>query len=560
MPRLSMLPTPAAVAAGVVLAASVAVPTASAQVYRDRLSAYDRPDLYQRLRAKPPARRAKAPERTPAAPKAAAATQPAAPAEPLTLVVSVASQRVTVYAGTEEVTRASVSTGTRGHETPTGVFSVIQKERMHYSNLYNNAPMPFMQRITWSGVALHAGHLPGYPASHGCIRMPHEFARRLYGMTAIGARVIVTAGDPSPTLVTHQRLAALAPSRQVASAEQATARLDPPMHLGVNTTQPETPTEAAPAETSRSLLVRAQRHLAERILAVERLRTQLEAGARPLAEAAAVAQQARDAAATGRNEVARAKSAVRRIEIEIAAAEAGLKNLERTAERAPDNAAKLEDKLEDALQRLASEIEPARRTLEEHEETLREIDEELTQAESQRIGAQRAQEETAARLRMAEEDVKESRRDLARRQKPASLLFSRKTGKLYVRQGFEPLMETQASLDDPDAPVGTHVFTALAAGPGGGWRWSAVSVPSRLQGAELPPAGRAGRAAREEMVTRVARVGTTTAAAALDRLQIPQDVLAQIGDLIRPGSSLIVTDEPLSRETGKATDLIVQTR
>src|SRR5712691_298165 len=109
------------------------------------------------------------------------------------IAISIANQRMTVYDNGVPVARAPVSTGTASHPTPMGIFSVIQKERFHVSNIYSGAPMPFMQRITWSGVAMHAGVLPGYPASHGCIRMPHEFAVRLYGMTRMGARVFVRA-------------------------------------------------------------------------------------------------------------------------------------------------------------------------------------------------------------------------------------------------------------------------------------------------------------------------------------------------------------------------------
>jgi len=112
-----------------------------------------------------------------------------------------------------------VSTGMRGHSTPMGVFSVIQKNKYHRSNIYSGAPMPYMQRLTWSGIAMHAGALPGYPASHGCIRMPMNFAMRMWGWTRMGARVIVTPGDVSPADVSHPLLIARKPeSRPVASA------------------------------------------------------------------------------------------------------------------------------------------------------------------------------------------------------------------------------------------------------------------------------------------------------------------------------------------------------
>ena len=107
------------------------------------------------------------------------------------VVVSLALQRAYVYRGRSLVGVASVSTGKRGKETPVGDYTVLQKARWHRSNLYSNAPMPFMQRLTWDGVALHAGHNPGYPASHGCIRLPPEFARVLFDVVPMGARVTV---------------------------------------------------------------------------------------------------------------------------------------------------------------------------------------------------------------------------------------------------------------------------------------------------------------------------------------------------------------------------------
>jgi hypothetical protein len=118
-------------------------------------------------------------------------------------IVSLGEQRVTIYDAEGRILRAPVSTGQTGYETPAGIYSVIQKEAEHYSNLYDDASMPFMQRITWSGIALHAGPLPGYPASHGCVRMPYEFAQRLFDMTKIGMRVIVARNDVRPVEIDH---------------------------------------------------------------------------------------------------------------------------------------------------------------------------------------------------------------------------------------------------------------------------------------------------------------------------------------------------------------------
>ena len=120
---------------------------------------------------------------------------------PLYLIISLQRQMVHVYSGDRLVGLSSVSTGTPGHRTPTGEFPILQKRERHRSNLYSNAPMPFMQRLTWDGVALHAGHNPGYPASHGCIRLPTGFARTLFGMTQLGTLVRVNADELGPALM-----------------------------------------------------------------------------------------------------------------------------------------------------------------------------------------------------------------------------------------------------------------------------------------------------------------------------------------------------------------------
>ena len=122
-------------------------------------------------------------------------SRPAGP--PVMAIVSLRDQRVTVYDADGWIMRAPVSSGRKGYETPAGIYSVLQKEAEHYSNLYDDGYMPFMQRITWSGIALHGGPLPGYPASHGCVRMPLEFAERLFDLTRIGMRVIVAPADPA---------------------------------------------------------------------------------------------------------------------------------------------------------------------------------------------------------------------------------------------------------------------------------------------------------------------------------------------------------------------------
>ena len=128
------------------------------------------------------------------------------PKGPLQIIISIADQRVSLYDNGALVARSSVSTGVRRHPTPLGVFSVIEKERWHRSNIYSGAPMPYMQRITWSGIALHAGVLPGYPASHGCIRLTNDFAIRLWHLTKRGTRVIIAHQNVVPVEIANLHL------------------------------------------------------------------------------------------------------------------------------------------------------------------------------------------------------------------------------------------------------------------------------------------------------------------------------------------------------------------
>src|SRR5438874_200165 len=164
------------------------------------------PSYYRPVPTAPP-RKPKA--RRPSAKTAAAVKETnAKPQGPLIIAVSIDQQKVRIYDTNGLFAESPVSTGMKGHSTPMGVFSVIQKHKMHRSNIYSGAPMPYMQRITWSGVAMHAGVLPGYPASHGCIRMPMAFAVKMWGWTRMGARVVVTPGEMTPASFSHPLLVA----------------------------------------------------------------------------------------------------------------------------------------------------------------------------------------------------------------------------------------------------------------------------------------------------------------------------------------------------------------
>jgi hypothetical protein len=144
---------------------------------------------------------------------------------PLQIIISIADQRISLYDNGALIARSSISTGVEGHPTPLGVFSVISKQKWHRSNIYSGAPMPYMQRITWSGIALHAGDLPGYPASHGCIRLTHDFAIRLWHLTKRGTRVIIAHDDVRPVEISNPSVFAPKPKVASGSPESSTTGL-----------------------------------------------------------------------------------------------------------------------------------------------------------------------------------------------------------------------------------------------------------------------------------------------------------------------------------------------
>jgi L,D-transpeptidase-like protein len=167
-----------------------------------------RPRYYSRERAEP-----------------AAATTPARqPEGPLQVVISIGSQRLWVYDKSGLLETSIISTGVGGYPTPMGVFAVIDKEVTHYSNIYGGASMPFMQRLTMSGVAMHSGMVTGRPASHGCIRLPHPFAIKLYKLTRLGVRVVIAPNEPAPQEIAHARLFVRKPAQTAEPIDTSRAK------------------------------------------------------------------------------------------------------------------------------------------------------------------------------------------------------------------------------------------------------------------------------------------------------------------------------------------------
>ena len=183
-------------------------------------------------------------------------------------IVSLRSQRITVYDADGWIMRAPVSSGQAGRETPAGIFSVIQKDAEHHSNLYDDAYMPHMQRLTWSGIALHGGPLPGHPASHGCIRLPYDFAAHLFDLTKLGMRVIVAPSDVAPVSIAHPVLfqpksdARDAAAARLSEAEEAAKKADQ-ARLAVFTASREVAQATMPLRRMRNLKLREEERLAD---------------------------------------------------------------------------------------------------------------------------------------------------------------------------------------------------------------------------------------------------------------------------------------------------------
>ncbi|MFN3655763.1 MAG: L,D-transpeptidase [Pseudolabrys sp.] len=402
--------------------------------------------------------------------QSAEATAPRAAGEPIMAIVSIKSQQVTLYDADGWILRAPVSTGVKGRETPAGIFAVIEKERDHRSTMYDDAWMPHMQRITWNGIALHGGPLPGYAASHGCIRMPYGFAEKLYDKTWIGMRVIVSPTDAVPVEISHPVL--LKPNAETLAAAPARAA----------TLVREADEAKKAADHAKKAAASAKRETALRTASLRKLkslktRAEAELASADKALAAAKTDQAK-ARAEERRQKASTKAAEAATRFDTAMADAQSK-------RDADVAAK------DALKA----------------------------AETQKAAAAKAA--TDAKLAL----------------EPVSIYISRATQKLYVRRNthkrwpdggevFDSSIEVPVTIRDPDRPIGTHVFTAMAR-QGAGLRWTVVTIEN-------------GDDARN----------------ALDRVTIPQDVLDRVAPTAAPRSSIIVSDEPLSKETNYRTEFV----
>jgi len=450
----------------------------------------------------------------------ATASRPATTA--VMAIISLNQQRVTVYDGEGQILQSPVSTGQTSYETPAGIFSVLERKVEHYSNPYDDASMPFMQRLTWSGIAMHAGVLPGHPASHGCIRMPIAFAERLFERTKLGMRVIIVRDDVSPTDFTHPALFKPLPD----DAGPPSAGTGP---RGADKVS------ARVADVSPAVLVppAGPRRGARAVAAAK-----AEAAAR----AAAKADEARSAARSATIEAARANKAIRRAESAQAKAELQLRRAEQTAAGADGDG--------DAAERAQQAKATAKAALSDAQAQLEQVKAEMQSkvdlAQQLRQQAKEAYEASGA----AQDEAKEA----ARKASPITVFISRATQRLYVRQSRDQVFETPVSIAEPDKPFGTYVFTALGhAGSEAGLRWSVVSMYRSAHEAKPAAGGRRG----EHRQAGAAQADLAGAREALDRIAIPKEASDRIAEIVGPGASLIVSDEPANRETGAATEFIV---
>ncbi|MGY3395726.1 hypothetical protein ACVWW6_008317 [Bradyrhizobium sp. USDA 3311] len=401
----------------------------------------------------------------------AEAVAPREAGEPIMAIVSIKSQQVTFYDADGWILRAPVSTGTTGRETPAGVFAVVEKDKDHHSTMYDDAWMPNMQRITWNGIALHGGPLPGYAASHGCVRMPFGFAEGLFDRTNIGMRVIISPNDAAPVDFNHPSL--FVPKR-----------------------------EAIAAVPSRA----------------DKLSAEAE-------EATRAADEAKKAAAIAAKEAASLPASLRKLEQQKARADAELAFADKSLAAAKTDQARA--KAEELKQKAATKAADA-----------------TTQLDTAKAAAQPKRDAVAATKEAAKAaatkkaEIVKAATDAKLALEPVSVYVSRATQKLYVRRNthkpapdgggevFDTSIEVPVTIRNPDQPLGTHIFTAMAKNDTG-LRWSVVTIEN-------------GDDAKD----------------ALDRITIPQDVWDRIAPTALPRSSIIISDEPLSSETNYRTEFV----
>src|SRR5258708_31015201 len=460
----------------------------------------------------------------------------------------------------------------RGHPTPMGVFSIIQKHKFHHSNIYSGAPMPYMQRITWSGVAMHAGVIPGYPASHGCIRMPMNFAVKMWGWTKMGARVVVTPGEMTPSSFSHPLLTAQKPApTPVASTEP----------------QKEMPlaTKSDKAMSDKAMTADATIHVAttEAAPPIKREQAQRADASRALPQSGAPGIMSDATPSAGGRAAIDKTSDTSSVEAKSVAAGGGGKSGENpSSENKPvsaeptmsapaGGAAKSATPATEAVKAEEPKVEPAKSSDSKAEAPNSDA---VKRTEKFDDAAKTANDASATAPAVKKDQARPSdaEKAAAARLDPAAapkrtgqiaVFVSRKDSKLYVRQNFAPLFEMPVTIAPGDLPLATHVFTAQAdKDDPKAFHWSVVSLPAARQAERHDDDERASRRRKTVGAVEVKPAPSPDSAAeALDRITIPEDAMARFTEALSTGGSIIVSDQGITAgETSEGTDFIVSLR
>jgi L,D-transpeptidase catalytic domain len=480
------------------------------------------------------------------------------PSGPLVLVISIGKQTVTVYDDNKVIAKSPISSGMSGHPTPTGIFSILEKNRYHYSNLYGGAPMPFMQRVTNSGVAMHAGDLPGYPASHGCIRLPYRFAQSLFGITDVGARVIISDEDLTPAEFNSPRLIAPLPPDNTAAAPSG------PL-ANIIAASPA----AAEGNVPRTRGAAAAARIAERGRLVS-----------AIAEAENARMAAQNQAIAAAAAVQEAKETIRKERTQ----EGSLAELARKASKAADAAASRFTDLTAKMAKIDTSTLAAADLEKQSAEELAEETKMLDAADAA-VAAKRAANVQSAKAKQAVADagaldkarkvatddvkgaeavVEQAKANLAaadaleaRRDSPVSVFISAKTGRLTAKLGFAQVIDVPVTIADPGRPLGTHVLTATAFTNGeSALRWNSVTM--KQASSETAQYARRKKRRHDDEAPVAAAGHDADAASALERIEIPKETAELLAELMKPGSSFIISDYGLSRETSARTEFVVE--
>ncbi len=364
--------------------------------------------------------------------------------EPIRMIISLKNQRMDVYQGRNLIESSPISSGKRGYDTPSGIFSILQRNRWHRSNIYSNAPMPYMQRLTWSGIALHAGRVPGYPASHGCVRLPKKFATMLFGLTTVGAHVVVAQDRTEPQDIVHRAL-----FQPLSEEEHLNGIVDETMSVASSdlnvwdTRLQKANLEVVLAAHRQSILDRSPAPL--RILITRR---------------------------TGREKLTDIQRILNELGYEAGDVDGYMGHVTATAIQSfqKDHDVQPTGLVSDQLLALLYKVSGNGPVL---------------------------------------------------------------TGHIYVRQDFEDIFDMPLRINYGDAPLGTYMYSAMYFEDG------------------------ADRVEWLGLVVDEEEDGSTDIYRALDRVVIPKAARIFISERLTPGTSLIISDEGISRETGRGTDFVV---